>query len=86
MVCNELFHNLVQIILEHPVSLALNHPVILGWQQVSGWGNRASRAGPVAQAMDEPIFETFQVDTCLCRLRICVLVACKLNAGDARLM
>ena len=40
MVCNMLFWNLVQIILEHPVSLVLNHPVILGWkQQVSGWSN-----------------------------------------------
>ena len=45
MVCNELFLNIVQIILEHPVSLTLNH---LAWQQVSEWGNRASGASPVA--------------------------------------
>ena len=38
MECNVLFQNLVQMTLEHPVSLVLNHPVILGWQ-VSGWGN-----------------------------------------------
>ena len=80
MVCNVLFRNLVQMTLEHPVSLALNHPVILAWQQVSGWSNRAGRAGPVAQAMDKPIFETFQdlssghmlmqaENVCACRLQ-----------------
>ena len=28
----------------------------------------------------------FRAATCSCRLEICVLVACKLSAGDARLM
>ena len=28
-VCNQLFYNIVQIILKHPVTLVLNHPVIL---------------------------------------------------------
>ena len=36
MVCNVLFRN---IVLEHPVSLALNHPVILVLKQVSGWSD-----------------------------------------------
>ena len=48
---------------------------------------RAGGAGPVAQAMAGPIFpEVFRVATCSCRLEIRVLVACKLSAGDSRLI
>ena len=39
MLCSVNIHNIVQMSLGHPVTLALmslNHPVFLAWQQVSG--------------------------------------------------
>ena len=49
---------------------------------------RAGGAGPVAQAMAGPIFETFQDFSSghmfVQAIEICVLVACKLSSVDAR--